>query len=155
MNPTDRLGNLPRNPLQRRARMGSRLVAGRVSRVSVLAATGALVLGGTLALSPAAEASTTVSGYVTCVDELNVEGVWIQASGGSGYASWSDAGAGYYAHYSRGGISGSWTVHVGCGGSTSKWRYTPDGFQNVTGSNASWTCYTPDDGTSTYGCQLT
>jgi len=155
MNLTDHLGNLPRNPLQRRLRMRSRLVAGRISRASALAATGVLAAGGSLALAPAAQASTTVSGYVTCVDELNVEGVWIQASGGSGFASWSAAGVGYYAHYSRAGISGSWTVHVGCGGSPSNWKYTPDGFQKVTGSSASWTCYTPDDGTSTYGCQLT
>jgi len=143
-----------RNPLHQ-ARIGSRLAAAKVSRSSALAAASLLIVAGSLALAPAAQASTSVSGYVTCVDELNVEGVWIQASGGSGFASWSDAGSGYYARYSRAGISGSWTVHVGCGGSSSNWKYTPDGFQNVTGSSASWTCYTPDDGTSTYGCQLT
>jgi len=127
----------------------------KIRRTGILIAAGMLALVGGVVLAPSAEASTTVSGYVTCVDELNVEGVWIQASGGSGFASWSASGAGYYAYYSRGGISGAWTVHVGCGGSRSNWEYTPDGFQNVTQSFASWTCYTPDDGTSTYGCQLT
>jgi hypothetical protein len=136
-------------------RMQTRVLAHKATRTVALTAAGILALAGSLVLAPAAEASTTVSGYVTCVDELNVEGVWIQASGGSGYASWSTSGAGYNAHYSRAGISGSWTVHVGCGGSTSTWKYTPDGFQSVTQSVASWTCYTPDDGTSTYGCQLT
>jgi len=155
MNLADQLGILARNQGRRHVRIRFRYATGRVSRVGVLAAAGVLVAGGCLDLAPAAEASTTVSGYVTCVDGLNVEGVWIQASGGSGFASWSADGVGYYAHYLRAGISGSWTVHVGCGGSTASWRYHPDGVQNVTGSSASWTCYTPDDGTSTYGCELT
>jgi hypothetical protein len=146
---------IPRMASQRFLRTRVRPAPARARRLSVIAAASALVAGGSLALAPAAEASITVSGYVTCVDGLNVEGVWIQAGGGSGFANWSASGVGYYAHYSRAGISGSWTVHVGCGGSASNWKYTPDGFQTVTGSSASWTCYTPDDGTSTYGCQLT
>lgn len=125
-------------------------------RVAAVAAALTLVGGGGIFLTSAAQASVTVSGQVTCVDELPVEGVWIQASGGSGYASWTPtSGASYNARFSRGGVSGSWTVHVGCGGSPSNWKYSPDGNTTTTQSVASWTCYTPDDGAAVNFCQRT
>jgi hypothetical protein len=125
-------------------------------RAAAAAAALALVAGAGLVLTPAAQASTTVSGEVTCVDELPVEGVWIQASGGSGWANWTPtSGANYNARFSRGGVSGSWTVHVGCGGSSSRWKYSPDGSTTTTKSVASWTCYTPDDGAAVNFCQHT
>ena len=123
-------------------------------RIAATATALTLVGGAGLFLTPAAQASTTVSGEVTCVDELPVEGVWIQASGGSGWASWTPtSGASYNARFSRGGVSGSWTVHVGCGGSPSHWKYSPDGNTTTTQSVASWTCYTPDDGAAVDFCQ--
>lgn len=104
----------------------------------VLVATGFVV-----AVESPAMASMSVSGQVMCVDQSTVEGVWIQASTGSGYASTTNIN-GYTKRFSRSGISGSWTVHVGCGGSTTTWRYKPNGNVTVTSSYASWTCYTTD-----------
>jgi hypothetical protein len=103
---------------------------------------------------PAASASITVRGQVMCVDEENVTGVWIAASGGSGWASWSSIN-GYTVNFSRGGVSGSWTVHVGCGGTPSNWRYSPDGNVKVASASASWTCYTPDVQAGADFCQHT
>ena len=137
-------------------RMRSLIVTTTIGRTAAAAAALALAGGAGLVLTPAAQASTTVSGEVTCVDGLPVEGVWIQASGGSGSANWTPtSGASYNARFSRGGVSGSWTVHVGCGGSRSHWKYSPDGNTRTTQSVASWTCYTPDDGAPVDFCQHT
>ena len=134
--------NIPRKP--------------RVARAASLVLAATVATGASLLTTPTANASTTVSGQVTCVDGLNVEGVWIAASGGSGYASWSPvSGAPYAANFSRGGVTVPWTVHVGCGGSTNSWRWHPDGNTTVTSANASWTCYEPDDGSPAYFCQHT
>ena len=136
--------------------MRSLIATTAIGRTATAAAALALVGGAGLFLTPSAQASITVSGYVMCVDELPVEGVWIQASGGSGWANWTPtSGANYNAHFSRGGVSGSWTVHVGCGGSPSKWKYSPDGNTTTTQSVASWTCYTPDTGRPVDFCQHT
>ncbi len=114
-------------------------------RSAALAATLLIGAATAVAQAPNADASTTVSGYVTCIDQLPVAGVWIAASGGSGFASWYASGTDYNAHFSRSGISGSWTVHVGCGQSGGgQWTYTANGNVNVSNSYQSWTCYTAD-----------
>lgn len=117
--------------------------------IAVLTALSAVVLSaGAIAVGAStASASTGISGQIQCVDELGIEGVWIQASnGGSGYASLQDIN-GYTKNFRyslpRG---GAWTVHVGCGGSTSHWKYTPDGNTTTTRTYQSWLCVTPDDG---------
>jgi hypothetical protein len=128
----------------------------RAARAATLGLAAAVATAMSLLAMPAANASTTVNGQVTCVDGLNVEGVWIAASGGSGYASWSPvSGAPYAAGFSRAGVTVPWTVHVGCGGSPSSWKWTPDGNTTVTSASASWTCYEPDDGSPAYFCQHT
>jgi hypothetical protein len=71
-----------------------------------------------------ATAATNISGSIQC-ESTSVEGVWIQsANGGSGWAPWvSSAARSYYATYSytlpKG---GEYSVHVGCGGTTSSWK---------------------------------
>lgn len=89
-----------------------------------------------------AQASITVSGRVTCIDQEDVEGVWIAASGGSGFATRS--GSGFDQGFSRSGITGSWTVHVGCGGSSSSWLYVANGNVSTSNSWQAWSCYTAD-----------
>lgn len=126
----------------------------RVAPTAAIAITTALAAAGVTLAAPAAHASVTVSGQVMCVDELNVTGVWIAASGGSGWANWSSIN-GYTVNFNRPGVSGSWTVHVGCGGTRSNWLYTPDGNVTVTSSTASWTCYTPDIQAGADFCQHT
>jgi hypothetical protein len=95
-----------------------------------------------IAFTQDASAAITVNGYVTCIDQESVVGVWIQADGGSGWASRS--GSGYQQYFSKGGVTGKWTVHVGCGGTSSSWRYSANGNTTVTNSTQSWTCYTAD-----------
>lgn len=103
--------------------------------------------GGISATAPEAYASSRISGQVQCVDELPVEGVWIQASsGGSGWATTRNIN-GYTKDFSYSlPHGGAWTVHVGCGGSTSRWKYTPDGNATTKAAYQSWLCITPDDG---------
>ena len=104
-----------------------------------------MLFGVSLLAAPAASAAVPISGYVTCIDQLNVEGVWVAASsGGSGYASWQSTG-GYQAHFSYSlPYGGRWTVHVGCGGSPSSWRYPVNGNTTTANTYQSWTCYPAD-----------
>jgi hypothetical protein len=71
----------------------------------------------------------------------SVEGVWVQASDGAGWAPWQGLG--------NGSTSNWWytlpeneaySLHVGCGGTPASWAvavYTP----TVTGSQNSFNCY--------------
>jgi hypothetical protein len=104
----------------------------------------------TAAANPAATANPTaaptttsfkVTGQVSCESGNSVEGVWVQAGDGPGYASWKGLG--------NGSTSDWWftlpkdepySLHVGCGGSTSSWAvatYSP----TVTGAQNSFNCY--------------
>ena len=71
-----------------------------------------------------ATAATAVSGSIQC-QSTSVEGVWVQsANGGSGWAPWvSSAANPDHATYSytlpKG---GEYSLHVGCGGTTSTWK---------------------------------
>jgi hypothetical protein len=111
--------------------------------VMVAAATAALLLASGLAALPA-NASTGISGSVYCDDGDAVTGVWIQASsGGSGFASFTHGVADATFHYTLPN-GGAWTVHVGCGGTTSSWRWTPDGNATTRATIQNWYCKTPD-----------
>ena len=71
-----------------------------------------------------ATAATKVSGSVQC-QSTSVEGVWVQsANGGSGWAPWvSSAARSDYATYSYTlPHGGEYSLHVGCGGTTSAWK---------------------------------
>ena len=91
-----------------------------LSALSIAAMVAAATL--TIAVEPAS-ASTTVGGYVECVSENSVVGVWVDAASGTdGWATRS--GSGYYQHWQYTLTSGnSYSLHVGCGGSSSNWRW--------------------------------
>lgn len=87
------------------------------------------------AAAHAAPLSTvTVSGDVVCNQVGPVEGVWIQAAGGSGWASGTSV-------FSKSGVTPPWTVHVGCGGSPSNWEYAVYGVKSINSTFANWGCY--------------
>ncbi len=113
-----------------------------IATVSTLAALG---ITGFMVSAQAASASTRISGQVVCEDGLSVEGIWIATSSGSGFANWSSPGGGDYANFNYSlPRSEAWTVHVGCGGSKSSWRYPTNGNTTTTRANQSWTCYSAD-----------
>ena len=71
-----------------------------------------------------ATAATSVSGSIQC-QSTSVEGVWVQsANGGSGWAPWvSSAANPDHATYSYTlPHGGEYSLHVGCGGTTSSWK---------------------------------
>jgi hypothetical protein len=77
----------------------------------------------TPATTQTTQGPTDISGSITC-ESQNVEGVWIQAAnGGSGWAPWvSSADDATYATYSYTlPHGGAYSLHVGCGGTTSSW----------------------------------
>jgi hypothetical protein len=93
--------------------------------------------------STAAPTTTSfkVTGQVSCESGKSVEGVWVQASDGHGYASWKGLGNGstsdWWFTLPK---DESYSLHVGCGGSTSSWAvstYSP----TVTGAQNSFNCY--------------
>jgi hypothetical protein len=93
--------------------------------------------------STAAPTTTSfkVTGQVSCESGKSVEGVWVQASDGPGYASWKGLGNGstsdWWFTLPK---DESYSLHVGCGGSTSSWAvatYSP----TVTGAQNSFNCY--------------
>ena len=110
-------------------------------RPLVLALVALMVGANSFGLSNAS-ASQPITGYVTCISQNPVVGVWIAAqNGGSVWATWTpNSGAPYYANYkfslSKG---GSFSVHVGCGGNPSHWA-TDNHSGYVQGSGASFTC---------------
>jgi hypothetical protein len=74
------------------------------------------------AAPPKAPVSYQISGTISCVSGHSVEGVWVQASQGSGYSPWQGIGNGstsryYYTLPS----TESFSLHVGCGGTTAAW----------------------------------
>jgi hypothetical protein len=115
------------------------------TRTTALLASAVALTGALAVTAPPASAGVTISGYVMCVDQLPVEGVWIVAnSGGSGWAQGS-FGSSYNARFSYTlPNGGSWTIHTGCGGSPQSWRYLANGNVSTSRTNQSWTCYTRD-----------
>ncbi len=112
----------------------------RSRAVVIIAAVGAalaLAAGPASARAPQTHllSTVTISGDVVCNQGTGpVEGVWIQAAGGSGWASGTSV-------FSKSGVTVPWTVHVGCGGSPSNWTYTVYGVKNISSTFANWGCY--------------
>lgn len=104
----------------------------RGKRLSVLAA--AILLASSFIPADPAAAAVTVSGDVVCNQGGPVVGVWIQAAGGSGWASGTSV-------FSRSGVTTPWTVHVGCGGTPSNWKYKVYGVKRISSTFANWGCY--------------
>jgi hypothetical protein len=133
-----------------------RISAGRTSRrssashsggsTSIIVAPGVGETATAAASAPASSApdrtvSFKISGEVSCVSGNSVEGVWVQASDGAGWAPWQGLGNGststWWYTLPK---DESYSLHVGCGGTTSNWAvatYTP----TVTGSSNSFNCY--------------
>jgi hypothetical protein len=64
-----------------------------------------------------------ISGSVSCISGNTVEGVWVAASKGSGYSPWTGQGNGASASFTYTlPLHESYSLHVGCGGSTSSWK---------------------------------
>ena len=85
-------------------------------------ATLALVVGVAAVAAPAQAATMPYHGTVDCAG-YNVVGIWVEQTGNSGWAQYEQTGiAGWKNvswHYNLG--SGSYRLHVGCGGSQSNW----------------------------------
>jgi hypothetical protein len=104
-----------------------KLIAGAVVALSIG--------GGAATIVPATAAAASVArGTVTCRDAGNVEGVWINAGGNSGWANLSAAsGAAKKVSFSRPiGSTGLWSVTFGCGGSPARWATVEGPSQQVT-----------------------
>ena len=96
-------------------------------RLAAVGATLALVLGVSLGASSPASASTTVAGSLSCVTGRAVEGVWVAAnSSSSGWATLNVASGSSSTvswHFTLNN-AGSYSIHVGCGGSPQTWSST-------------------------------
>ena len=82
-----------------------------------------------------------ITGQVSCVSGNSVEGVWVQAAKGSGFAPWQGLGNGstsdWWFTLPR---SEPYALHVGCGGTTASWKvatYSP----TVSGGHNSFNCF--------------
>lgn len=101
-----------------------------------------MVLGFSVVVAP--NASAAVSGTVTC-NQGNVQGVYINKTGGSGYSGWasiSPAGnVSSSVQYSFSGISAgaSYYISAGCGGTPGNWQYRMYG-PTVNGGYYDWIC---------------
>lgn len=77
----------------------------------------------TFVATPSASAATAVSGTVMCVSQASVVGVWIQAeNGGSGWATLSGSANFKKTYKYTLPKNGRYQVHVGCGGTPTKWK---------------------------------
>jgi hypothetical protein len=103
----------------RSGRSGRRLSSSRWLRVIVLSS---LVLTAIFATGQSSALAAN-SGTVTCIDQEQVVGVWVNVSGGaSNFATRS--GSGYSQHWSYNTQGRPYSLTVGCGGSTASWRYS-------------------------------
>jgi hypothetical protein len=117
----------------------SRRVLSKVTVATAAAGAALALAAGPAAASvphPHAVSRVTVSGDVVCNGVGPVEGVWIQAAGGSGWASGTSV-------FHKSGVTVPWTVHVGCGGSPSNWEFAVYGVKSISSTFANWGCYTP------------
>jgi hypothetical protein len=126
-----------------------RMQMGRRIRSLAVMGTGAILAVGVAAASPAYADTGTISGDVTCNDGSAPQGVWIDAAGGSGFASYSNG------VFSRDGVTGPWTVNVGCGGTPDNWEYSVYGGNSTNSTFANWGCYPPDEPAYQTGCFTT
>jgi hypothetical protein len=90
--------------------------------------------------SSATSANVKISGQVSCTSGRSVEGVWVAAAQGSGFAPWRGLGNGSTSDYWYTlPISEPYSLHVGCGGTTANWAvaaYSPQ----VSGTQNSFNC---------------
>ena len=118
--------------------------------LSAVAATALCAVAATtplVATAPQAAASGVmrINGSVGCAAD-NVQGIWVKAAVGSGWANrWYHDGMIVNYSYTLPRAE-PWTVHVGCGGKTHSWKYTPDANTMTSATAVNWFCYTPDDG---------
>lgn len=97
--------------------------------LGVLLFVAALIAGSTTAI-PAFAATRTVSGSVYCTNGQAVTGIWVESSaGGSRWANWwhfpgLKTNAYYSVPLSFSASSSKVSLHVGCGGTPSKWWST-------------------------------
>jgi hypothetical protein len=85
--------------------------------------------------------SVDVGGTVTCMSGNSVEGVWVQADQGSGFAPWQGIGDGSTSSYWYTlPLYENYSLHVGCGGSTSDWGVALT-TQQVGGTHNSFVCH--------------
>jgi len=101
--------------------------------------------------SPGTAASgLQVGGLLSCTSGASVEGVWVQTAQGSGFAPWQGiANSGSVKYWYTLPTNEPYSLHVGCGGSTSAWAVSAD-TPTVTGAANSFAC---DDvsGQAAYG----
>jgi hypothetical protein len=93
--------------------------------------------------APAPAPTTTavkIGGQVSCTSGRSVEGVWVQAAKGSGFAPWKGLGNGSTSDYWYTlPVSEPYSLHVGCGGTQANWGvalYSP----TVGGTHNSFNC---------------
>jgi hypothetical protein len=111
------------------------------SAVLLVGALGAACLSSSgCSSSPSSEAK----GTVTCSAGESVEGVWIDAGTGQGWAQWrlKNAQNPAVAEYSRNvGGPTNYGVHVGCGGTPRNWEHADYGQQSAASDIAAvWQC---------------
>ncbi|MBS2540248.1 hypothetical protein KGQ20_46680, partial [Catenulispora sp. NF23] len=94
-------------------------------------------------------------GTVTCVSGNAVEGVWVQADQGSGFAAWQPTVSnGSTARYSLSlPLYENYSLHVGCGGTPANWGWTVT-TQDVGGNSNNFLCYDVQGEQSTGYCTL-
>lgn len=102
----------------------------KMLRTKLPALLSAAVITTGFGLGIAAPANASIGGTVTCdaySTSYPVVGVWIDSSNNAhdGWASWTAVpGQPWTASYSKGDVSESYKVHVGCGGTPSSWNQT-------------------------------
>ena len=81
-----------------------------------------------------------VTGQLSCLSGKSVTGVWVQAATGSGFASWKGIAAGQNSDYwYELPTSESYSLHVGCGGTTTTWAVSAT-TPTVSGAQNSFYC---------------
>ena len=81
-----------------------------------------------------------IAGELTCTSGQSIEGVWVSALVGSGYAPWQGTSANTAHYWYKLPQSESWSLHVGCGGTQQYWAVAAYS-DVVTGTQVSFTCY--------------
>jgi hypothetical protein len=85
--------------------------------------------------------SYEITGQVTCMSGNSVEGVWVQAAEGKGWASWMKLGNGSTSDWwLKLPENESYTLAVGCGGSPENWAVTAH-TPWVNGGHNSFNCF--------------
>jgi len=99
------------------------------SKIStVMKGLAASLFGTVLLFSPAFALSGSINGDVFCTYNSynNIVGVWVDAASGTdGYASWYNNGiGGAHWSYNLSQSTTSYTLHIGCGGTSQSWAHT-------------------------------